>query len=98
MEITAFIFVIHGTSLVAAQLMRSVGQAQLGLVVSVISFVVNVVANYIFIFGKFGAPRMEIAGAALGTLLARAAEIQSKICLVRVPASQRKMDPRGGWA
>ena len=51
LRVTAFIFVIHGTSLVAAQLMRSVGQAQLGLVVSCISFVVNVGANYVFIFG-----------------------------------------------
>ena len=74
LKITAFIFVIHGTSLVAAQLMRSVGQAHLGLIVSIISFVVNIGANYIFIFGKFGMPRMEIAGAALGTLIARGAE------------------------
>ena len=56
--------IIGGSSVLAAQLMRSVGQAQLGLVVSIISFVVNVFANYVFIFGKFGAPRMEIAGTA----------------------------------
>lgn len=74
LKITVFVFVVHGTSLVAAQLMRSVGQAKLGLVVSVISFVVNIFGNYVFIFGKFGAPRMEIAGAALGTLIARLAE------------------------
>ena len=74
LRITAFIFVIHGTSFVAAQLMRTVGQVRLGLAVSVISFMVNIVANYMFIFGKFGAPRLEIAGAALGTLLARLAE------------------------
>lgn len=74
LRITTFVFIIHGTSLVAEQLMRSVGQARLGLVVSSISFVVNLIANYIFIFGKFGAPRMEIAGAALGTLFARVAE------------------------
>lgn len=74
LRITVFIFAIHGTSLVMAQLMRSVGQPRLGLVVSVISFVVNLFANYVFIFGKFGAPRMEIAGAALGTLIARTSE------------------------
>lgn len=74
LKITTFIFLFHGTSLVAAQLMRSVGQANLGLVVSIISFVVNVIGNYIFIFGKFGAPRLEIAGAAIGTLLARGTE------------------------
>lgn len=74
LKVTTFVFVIHGTGFVAAQLMRSVGQARLGLVVSIISFVVNIFANYIFIFGKLGMPRMEIAGAALGTLLARTAE------------------------
>ncbi|MBQ1466914.1 MAG: MATE family efflux transporter [Solobacterium sp.] len=74
LRITTFIYFIHGTGLVAAQLMRSVGEARLGLVVSCISFFVNILANYMFIFGKFGAPRMEIAGAALGTLIARTAE------------------------
>ena len=74
LKITTFIFVFHGTSYVAALMMRSVGQAHLGLIVSLISFVVNIGGNYIFIFGKFGAPRMEIAGAALGTLIARLAE------------------------
>ncbi len=74
LSITAFIFVIHGTSFVAALLMRAVGKPRLGLAVSVVSFFVNIIANYIFIFGKFGAPRMEIAGAALGTLIARTFE------------------------
>lgn len=74
LNITVFVFILHGTSLVATQLMRSVGQANLGLFASVVSFVVNVAANYAFIFGKFGAPRMEIAGAAVGTLIARSVE------------------------
>lgn len=74
LKITSFIFMIHGTSLVAAFLMRTVGKPKLGLVVSLVSFFINIGANYIFIFGKFGAPRMEIAGAALGTLIARIAE------------------------
>lgn len=74
LKITAFIFVIHGTSFIAAQLMRSVRQPKLGLYVSIVSFFVNVIANYILIFGKLGAPRMEIAGAALGTLIARVVE------------------------
>lgn len=84
LEITVFIFLIHGTSLVSAQLMRSVGQAKLGLVVSIISFLVNIGGNYIFIFGKLGAPRMEIAGAALGTLIARFAEFLTTFIYILV--------------
>ena len=60
-----------GTSLVTTIVLRSVGQVKLPLFVSIGAFFVNLLANYTFIFGKFGAPRMEVAGAALGTLIAR---------------------------
>lgn len=60
-----------GTSLTTTIVLRSVGQVRFPLFVSIGAFFVNFLANYMFIFGKFGAPRMEIAGAALGTLIAR---------------------------
>lgn len=60
-----------GTSLTTTIALRSVGQVKLPLFVSIGAFFINLGANYTFIFGKFGAPRMEIAGAALGTLIAR---------------------------
>ena len=60
-----------GLSLVTTIVLRSVGQAKLPLIVSIGAFFVNVIANYAFIFGKLGAPRMGIAGAAFATLLAR---------------------------
>ena len=63
-----------GTSLVTTIVLRSVGQVRLPLFVSIGAFFVNLFANYTFIFGKFGAPRMEVAGAALGTLIARVFE------------------------
>ncbi len=60
-----------GTSLVTTIVLRSVGQVRLPLFVSIGAFFVNLLANYAFIFGKLGMPRMEVAGAALGTLIAR---------------------------
>lgn len=60
-----------GTGLVSTIVLRSVGQVRLPLYVSIGAFFVNLGANYAFIFGNFGAPRMEVAGAALGTLIAR---------------------------
>jgi putative MATE family efflux protein len=64
-------YLFMGVSLVSTIVLRSVGQVHLPLLVSVGAFFVNLGANYTLIFGKFGAPRMEVAGAALGTLIAR---------------------------
>ncbi|MBL4662161.1 MAG: MATE family efflux transporter [Flavobacteriaceae bacterium] len=38
---------------------------------TIIANVVNVVLNYLFIFGKFGLPGMGVVGAAIGTLVSR---------------------------
>lgn len=68
-----------GLSLVCTLVLRSVGQVRLPLFVSVGALFVNLGANYAFIFGELGMPRMGIAGAALGTLIARVFEA-SMIC------------------
>ncbi len=63
-----------GLSLVCTIALRSVGQVRLPLFVSIGAFFVNLFFNYGLIFGKFGMPEMGIAGAALGTLIARVYE------------------------
>lgn len=68
-SVLTYIFV--GLSLVVTIVLRSVGQVLFPLIVSVGAFMVNLSMNYILIFGKFGAPKMGVAGAALGTLIAR---------------------------
>lgn len=72
-------YVLMALSTVTTNILRSAGLAMVPLVASTLSFVVNIGANYIFIFGKFGAPAMGIAGAALGTVIARVVEV-SIIC------------------
>ena len=64
-----------GLSLTCTIILRSVGQVRIPLICSVIAFFVNIFFNWVFIFGNLGAPRMEIAGAALGTLIARMFEL-----------------------
>ncbi len=41
------------------------------MIAAIIANVINVAVNYVFIFGKFGMPRMEVEGAGIGTLTAR---------------------------
>lgn len=64
-----------GLSLTCTIVLRSVGQVRIPLFCSIGAFFVNVFSNWVFIFGMLGAPRMEIAGAALGTLIARVFEL-----------------------
>lgn len=76
---SAITYFFLGASLVSTIVLRSVGQVLLPLLVSIGAFFVNLFANYTLIFGKFGAPKLGIAGAALGTLVARLFEF-SIIC------------------
>lgn len=74
LRVTSWVFFFHGTSLIMVNLMRTIGILYLGMAVSVVSFICNVFFNYIFIFGKLGAPCLGIAGAAIGTLISRILE------------------------
>ncbi len=68
-------YLCMGLSLTCIIVLRTAGQVRLPLLCSIGAFFVNVFFNWVFIFGKLGAPRMEIAGAALGTLIARIFEL-----------------------
>ena len=68
-------YLCTGLTLTCTIVLRSVGQVKVPLFTSIAAFFVNVFFNWVFIFGKLGAPRMEIAGAALGTLIARVFEL-----------------------
>ncbi len=70
-KISAFTYIPMVLALTLTAAMRSVRQVRYPLFVSVITFFVNVSANWIFIFGNFGAPELQIEGAAIGTLIAR---------------------------
>ena len=54
--------------------MRETGETMLPMKAGVVAVFVNLVFNYILIFGKFGAPAMGVVGAAVATVLARFVE------------------------
>jgi len=67
-------YFLMGISLTLTLILRSVRKVIVPLITSIVSFFVNIFFNWVFIFGDLGAPEMQIAGAALGTLIARVVE------------------------
>lgn len=64
-------YLLLGLSLTCTIILRSVGQVKIPLLASIGAFFINIFFNYIFIFGKLGAPKMGTEGAALGTMIGR---------------------------
>jgi len=73
-RISAPTYLLMGLSLTLTIVLRSVRKVQIPLYSAIVSFFVNIFFNWVFIFGKLGAPEMQIEGAALGTLIARVVE------------------------
>lgn len=67
-------YYLNGYAVTTSLILRSVGKATVPLISSVCSFFINIFFNWVFIFGRLGAPAMGANGAALGTLLARIVE------------------------
>ena len=74
MRLIGLTFLLSGLSSTATYLLRSVGKVNIPLIGSAGAFFLNLFFNWMFIFGKFGAPRLELVGAAVGTIIARVFE------------------------
>jgi len=70
--LTFFPIVISG---VIGSSLRETGKVRAPLVISVIATLINTFFNWVFIYGNLGAPRLEVRGAAIATVIARLAEM-----------------------
>ncbi len=73
-RIFCFSYLFFTISNVLLVSMRCIGTVKIGLYISIVSFFVNVLLNWILIFGKFGMPTMGIRGSATATLITRIIE------------------------
>lgn len=73
-KVVCFTYLFFSITNILLASLRSVETVQIGFIVSLAAMVINIILNYMFIFGKLGAPRLGAQGAALATLLARIAE------------------------
>ena len=74
-SIIGFCYPIIAISNVFSMGSRSIRNPKLGMICSSISLGINIILNYIFIFGKFGMPQLGASGAALATVIARIIEL-----------------------
>jgi len=54
--------------------LRPIGRAKVAMYVSSVAMLVNLVFNYLLIYGKFGFPELGVEGAAIATVIARVVE------------------------
>ena len=74
LKIIAISFFPMTVTMLVSSLFRSIEKSKYPMYISVIAIFTNIIFNYIFIFGKLGFPALGLAGAALGTLVARSVE------------------------
>ena len=70
LRIVGFAYPLQVIAMAASALLRSIEQVKIPLYGGIASVVANCFFNYLFIFGKFGLPKMGAAGAAVGTVMA----------------------------
>lgn len=74
MRIVIWSFGLYCISSTFYAALRAVGIVKISFYISIVSLIINCGINWVLIFGHFGAPRMGIRGAAIGTLIARIVE------------------------
>ena len=74
LRIVSVSYLFTAFSMAASAMLRSINKARAPMIFTTISVLVNALFNYVFIFGKFGAPELLANGAAIGTIIARFVE------------------------
>ena len=74
LNLIRFTYLFFAVTQILLATLRSTQVVRIAFVLSVQTFFINCGINYVLIYGNFGAPRMGVAGAAIGTLAARVIE------------------------
>lgn len=70
LKIVGFAYPMQSIAVVMSMLLRSTEKVRIPLIAGIASVCANCFFNYLFIFGKLGAPAMGASGAAIGTVIA----------------------------
>ena len=84
MKVLSFAWVPGVIATSIASSLREIGTVKPPLVISVIATIINTFFNWVLIYGNLGAPRLETAGAAIATVIARVVEMGIFIVYIAV--------------
>ncbi|MBU0929005.1 MAG: polysaccharide biosynthesis C-terminal domain-containing protein [Spirochaetes bacterium] len=87
LRLVSWMFIPMGLSQSIGTAYREIGKPGVPLTISVCATLVNTFFNWVLIYGNLGAPRLEIAGAAIATNIARGAEVVVFVIYARTHAA-----------
>lgn len=82
LRIVSIGYIFYAITNCTIMILRSVKTVKISLVVYTASLLVNGFFNWVFIFGKLGAPALGVSGAAIATVMARITEFIIVICFM----------------
>ena len=72
------------------QFLEGIGNTKIAMRITITANILNVIFNYLFIYGKFGFPELGLNGAGIGTLISRVAmPVMFLIYLAKTPSLNR---------
>jgi putative MATE family efflux protein len=83
LRLTSFTLIPIALSSAIGTSFREIGRPKIPLVISAAATLVNTAGNWVLIYGNLGAPRLEVSGAALATIVARLVELATFLIYVR---------------
>lgn len=95
-RMTGFVFLCLQASLTS--FFQAVNRPSVPMLVAWVANIVNLVLNYLLIFGKFGFPRMEVAGAAWATVIATGLQMGVLLLMFLSPSLDREFKTRSQYA
>lgn len=84
LKVVGFSYPITIISVGMSALLRSTGKVKIPLYASIASVATNICLNWVFIYGHFGFPPMEVRGAALATVCASVVNVSVMLVISRI--------------
>ena len=97
LSITLSAFVMNYLFLICTAILRGVGDTKTPMLITIFSNLLNIIGDYILIYGKLGFPEMGVKGAAISTLVSSCVEGLILFFFIFSNKSSIKLSIRSFW-